>query len=144
MSKTQVSRVHNLVYYGLLVNLLSEVTHPTKELGQQMLSILVGFSNAFLVTTFLYKVKSPQFFLFQSLSPCECPSFAFCWLELIAHPCFLPGILAHVRAWPHFQKLLCRFLRFLYPFHQRVISSPGILAISKGFKKKNIPFCILK
>lgn len=112
---TGVCSVNALAYYRILLSLLWEVSQPSRGLDHHALSCLLCFSNTF-----------------QSLSPCECPQFAFCWLELIANSAFLPAILSHARAWPHFQRLISRLFRFLYPFHQNVHLTPGILALYKG------------
>ena len=88
-------------YHRLLVGLMVEMHAPDTALDASHPQVLSAFAGAFL-----------------ALQPSRVPGFAFAWLELVSHRCFLPRLLAdHDRAgWSLLRRLLVAALTFLEPF----------------------------
>lgn len=88
-------------YYRALAGLMMEMHAPDSALDSSHPQVLAAFASALL-----------------ALQPLRVPGFAFAWLELVSHRCFLPRLLVdHNRqGWPLLQRLLNAMLKFLEPF----------------------------
>ena len=69
-----------------------------------------------------------------ALQPLRVPAFAFSWLELVSHRCFMPKLLLATgqNGWPHFQKLLVALLQFLEPYLRNAELTESIRLMYKG------------
>ena len=69
-----------------------------------------------------------------ALQPSRAPGFAYAWLELISHRCFLPRLLAdRERAgWPTLRRLLVAALTFLEPFLRAAALSETVRLLYRG------------
>merc|ERR1712070_1295772 len=69
-----------------------------------------------------------------ALQPLRIPAFAFSWLELISHRCFMPKLLLATgqNGWPHYQKLLIALLQFLEPYLRNAELNESIRLMYKG------------
>jgi len=69
-----------------------------------------------------------------TLQPLRIPAFAFSWLELISHRCFMPKLLLATgqNGWPHYQKLLIALLQFLEPYLRNAELNESIRLMYKG------------
>jgi len=69
-----------------------------------------------------------------ALQPLRLPAFAFSWLELVSHRCFMPKLLLATgqNGWPHYQKLLIALLQFLEPYLRSADLTDSIRLIYKG------------
>ncbi|KNC49335.1 CCR4-NOT transcription complex subunit 1 [Thecamonas trahens ATCC 50062] len=90
-------------YFRLLTNLLNDLTTKSPLLDMLSFPILSTFSSAFL-----------------QLRPERVPGFAFAWLGLISHRCFMPKLLLakkglQLQGWHVYQHLVVALLRFLNP-----------------------------
>jgi CCR4-NOT transcription complex subunit 1 len=88
-------------YHRILVHWLEELGPSEAAPEGLSLHLLGAFGNALVM-----------------LHPGRVPSFAFAWLELVAHPRFMPKLLCSKgqKGWPLFERLLVDFLGFLAPF----------------------------
>ena len=87
-------------YHRALTGLMMEMHAPDASLDSSHPQVLAAFATALL-----------------ALQPLRIPGFAFSWLELVSHRCFLPRLLVdhNRRGWPLLQKLLTAVLKFLEP-----------------------------
>lgn len=87
-------------YHRALTGLMMEMHAPDASLDSSHPQVLAAFASALL-----------------ALQPIRVPGFAFSWLELTSHRCFLPRLLVdhNRRGWPLLQKLLTAVLKFLEP-----------------------------
>ena len=87
-------------YHRALTGLMMEMHAPDAALDSSHPQVLASFASALL-----------------ALQPLRIPGFAFSWLELVSHRCFLPRLLVdhNRRGWPLLQKLLTAVLKFLEP-----------------------------
>ena len=88
-------------YHRVLTGLMMEMHAPDAALDSSHPQVLAAFASALL-----------------ALQPLRVPGFAFSWLELVSHRCFLPRLLVdhNRRGWPLLQRLLTAVLKFLEPF----------------------------
>ena len=89
-------------YHRLILGLMVEMHAPDVALDASHPQVLASFAGALL-----------------ALQPSRAPGFAYAWLELISHRCFLPRALAdreRRRPWPTLRRLLVAALTFLEPF----------------------------
>ena len=88
-------------YYRALAGLMMEMHAPDSALDSSHPRVLAAFASALL-----------------ALQPLRVPGFAFAWLELVSHRCFLPRLLVdhNRKGWPLLQRLLTAALKFLEPF----------------------------
>jgi CCR4-NOT transcription complex subunit 1 len=88
-------------YHRLVLGLMVEMHAPDTALDASHPQVLASFAGALL-----------------ALQPSRAPGFAYAWLELVSHRCFLPRLLAdRERAgWPLLRRLLVAALAFLEPF----------------------------
>lgn len=69
-----------------------------------------------------------------ALQPSRCPSFVYCWLELIANRAFLPHFMASRghSLWPIYTQLLIALLRFLEPYLRQAKLLDSVRGLYKG------------
>ena len=110
------------VYHRLLATLLAELsgpdsTAPTAQVDSLALPTLAAFGNTLL-----------------ALRPLRVPPFAFAWVELCAHPAFMPRLLLapNRKGWPLFQRLMLELLAFLEPHLSRARLSKPIRQLYDG------------
>jgi CCR4-NOT transcription complex subunit 1 len=106
-------------YFRLISNLLTDLGVPlaTQEPNPSVAALLVPYSNAFV-----------------ALQPSHVPGFAFAWLQLISHRCFMPHILLArgQKGWAHMHRLICHLLLFLQPFLKHSQLPEPIRKLYKG------------
>ena len=73
-------------------------------------------------------------FILLALQPLRVPGFAFAWLELVSHRCFLPRLLTdhNRKGWPLLQKLLTAMLKFLEPFLRQAELTETVRLLYRG------------
>ena len=116
------ARFNPRVYHRLLATLLAELsgpdsTAPTAQVDSLALPTLAAFGNTLL-----------------ALRPLRVPPFAFAWVELCAHPAFMPRLLLapNRKGWPLFQRLMLELLAFLEPHLSRARLSKPIRQLYDG------------
>lgn len=104
-------------YFRALAGLLNEMHAPNDALDSSHPQVLAAFASAFL-----------------ALQPLRVPGFAFAWLELISHRCFMPRLLIdhEQKGWPLLQRLLTAILRFMEPHLRTADLSEPIKLLYKG------------
>jgi len=104
-------------YFRALAGLLNEMHAPDAALDASHPQVLAAFASAFL-----------------ALQPLRVPGFAFAWLELISHRCFMPRLLIdhEQKGWPLLQRLLTAILRFMEPHLRTADLSEPIKLLYKG------------
>ena len=75
--------------------------------------------------------------IYVALQPSKVPGFAFGWLQLISHKCFMPHLLLArgQKGWPHMHRLLLALLHFMQPFLRSVQMNDAIRQLYKGTLK---------
>ena len=106
-------------YYRLLSNLSLDLgtVDPLKDSNPKDLAILSTYSH-----------------VYSLLVPPQVPGFAFAWLQLISHRCFMPHLLLvkGQKGWPHMHRLLISLLLFLKPFLKSAQMNEAIRKLYKG------------
>ena len=104
-------------YHRLILGLMVEMHAPDVALDASHPQVLASFAGALL-----------------ALQPSRAPGFAYAWLELISHRCFLPRLLAdRERAgWPTLRRLLVAALTFLEPFLRAAALSETVRLLYRG------------
>ena len=104
-------------YFRALAGLLNEMHAPDNALDSSHPQVLAAFASAFL-----------------ALQPLRVPGFAFAWLELVSHRCFMPRLLIdhEQKGWPLLQRLLTAILRFMEPHLRTADLSEPIKLLYKG------------
>ena len=104
-------------YFRALAGLLNEMYAPDNSLDSSHPQVLAAFASAFL-----------------ALQPLRVPGFAFAWLELVSHRCFMPRLLIdhEQKGWPLLQRLLTAILRFMEPHLRTADLSEPIKLLYKG------------
>jgi CCR4-NOT transcription complex subunit 1 len=106
-------------YHRLLANLLSDlgVPEPKQEPNPALLPVLSTFAQTL-----------------SALQPSVAPGFAFAWLELVSHRCFMPNVLLMKdgKGWPLMHRLPISLLAFLQPFLKTVQLTDAIRKLFKG------------
>lgn len=128
-------------YYRLFANLMQELgvmdsKQQMQEPNQSMLMLLGAYSQIYL-----------------ALQPSAVPGFAFSWLQLISHRCFMPHLLQGrgpaarsslpsgapppkiTSGWPYMHRLLLVLLQFLQPFLRTAQLIDPIRRLYKGTLK---------
>eukprot|EP00218_Dolichomastix_sp_CCMP3274_P016752 CAMPEP_0170132442 /NCGR_PEP_ID=MMETSP0033_2-20121228/245_1 /TAXON_ID=195969 /ORGANISM="Dolichomastix tenuilepis, Strain CCMP3274" /LENGTH=2427 /DNA_ID=CAMNT_0010367803 /DNA_START=38 /DNA_END=7318 /DNA_ORIENTATION=- len=69
-----------------------------------------------------------------AVQPLRVPGFAFAWLELVAHKCFMPRLLMDhgQKGWPLLQRLLTAVMRFMEPYLRNAELNEPIRLLYKG------------
>ena len=103
--------------FRALAGLLNEMYAPDNSLDSSHPQVLAAFASAFL-----------------ALQPLRVPGFAFAWLELVSHRCFMPRLLIdhEQKGWPLLQRLLTAILRFMEPHLRTADLSEPIKLLYKG------------
>jgi CCR4-NOT transcription complex subunit 1 len=104
-------------YHRALVGLMSEMHAPDTALDASHPQVLSAFAGALL-----------------AMRPNRIPGFAFAWLELVSHRCFLPRLLLdHDRqGWPLLRRLLVAALTFLEPFLRQSALTETVRLLYRG------------
>lgn len=104
-------------YFRALAGLLNEMHPSDTALDSSHPQVLAAFASAFL-----------------ALQPLRVPGFAFAWLELVSHRCFMPRLLIdhEQKGWPLLQRLLTAILRFMEPHLRTADLSEPIKLLYKG------------
>ena len=104
-------------YFRALAGLLNEMHAPNDALDSSHPQVLAAFASAFL-----------------ALQPLRVPGFAFAWLELVSHRCFMPRLLIdhEQKGWPLLQRLLTAILRFMEPHLRTADLTEPIKLLYKG------------
>jgi len=106
-------------YFRLLSNLAQDlgIPDPKQETNPTVLSLLSTYNQVYL-----------------ALQPSFVPGFAFGWLQLVSHRCFMPHLLLakNQKGWPYFHRLLHALLTFLQPFLKNAHLSDSIRKLYKG------------
>jgi len=104
-------------YFRALSGLLNEMRAPDAVLDSSHPQVLAAFASALL-----------------ALQPMRVPGFAFAWLELVSHRCFMPRLLLdHARKGrPLLQRLICAALKFLEPYLRECNLTEPVKLLYKG------------
>jgi len=104
-------------YFRALCGLMMEMHAPDSTLDTGHPQVLAAFASALL-----------------ALQPLRVPGFAFAWLELVSHRCFLPRLLTdhNRKGWPLLQKLLTAMLKFLEPFLRQAELTETVRLLYRG------------
>ena len=105
-------------YLRLLLNLLRDLNSTDPVVEANNLQVLGAFASAF-----------------HALQPANAPAFAFAWLELVSHRCFMPAVLLAKPAqkgWMLMHRLLMALFSFMEPFLRRAALPPAIRTLYKG------------
>jgi len=104
-------------YFRLLSGLLNEMRSPDSVLDSSHPQVLAAFASALL-----------------ALQPNRVPGFAFAWLELVSHRCFMPRLLMdHAqKGRPLLQRLICAALKFLEPYLRECNLTDPVKLLYKG------------
>jgi len=89
-------------YFRLFSNLAGDLGVPDmkQEMNPTIFPLLQAYSQTYHI-----------------LQPSSHPGFAFSWLQLISHKCFMPHLLlSKHKGWPFFNRLLIDLLLFMQPF----------------------------
>jgi CCR4-NOT transcription complex subunit 1 len=72
--------------------------------------------------------------VYLALQPSVVPGFAFAWLQLISHRCFMPQLLLlkGQKGWPYMHRLVIALLLFLQPFLKHAQLNDSIRRLYKG------------
>lgn len=124
MDDHEAKKVANAVfdqrpYFRLLSNLYQDlgVADSKAEPNQVMVPLLATYCQVYFV-----------------LQPSALPGFAFSWLQLISHRCFMPHLLLAKgqKCWPYMHRLLIAVLLFLQPFLKSAQLNESIRRLYKG------------
>jgi CCR4-NOT transcription complex subunit 1 len=104
-------------YFRALSGLLNEMRAPDAVLDSSHPQVLAAFASALL-----------------ALQPMRVPGFAFAWLELVSHRCFMPRLLLdHAqKGRPLLQRLICAALKFLEPYLRECNLTEPVKLLYKG------------
>jgi CCR4-NOT transcription complex subunit 1 len=106
-------------YFRLLSSLAQDLGVPDvqQEPNQAMTPLLGAYSQVYL-----------------ALQPSVVPGFAFAWLQLISHRCFMPQLLLlkGQKGWPYMHRLVIALLLFLQPFLKHAQLNDSIRRLYKG------------
>ena len=72
--------------------------------------------------------------VYLALQPSAVPGFAFAWLQLVSHRCFMPHLLLlkGQKGWPYMHRLLISLLLFLQPFLKHAQLNDSIRRLYRG------------
>ena len=106
-------------YFRLLSSLAQDLGVPDakQEPNPAMTPLLGAYSQVYL-----------------ALQPSAVPGFAFAWLQLISHRCFMPHLLLlkGQKGWPYMHRLITALLLFLQPFLKHAQLNDSIRRLYKG------------
>ena len=119
LKKTNKISFDQRPYFRLISNLAQDlgVPNPKQEPDPSALPLLSTYSQVFL-----------------ALIPSSVPGFAFGWLQLISHRCFMPQLLLvkGQKGWPYMHRLLISLLHFLQPFLKSAQLNDAVRKLYKG------------
>jgi CCR4-NOT transcription complex subunit 1 len=117
--KTSGATFDQRPYFRLLSNLYQDlgVADSKAEPNQVMVPLLATFCQVYFI-----------------LQPSTLPGFAFAWLQLISHRCFMPHLLLAKgqKCWPYMHRLLVAMMLFLQPFLKSAQLNESIRRLYKG------------
>jgi CCR4-NOT transcription complex subunit 1 len=116
--KTQRIQFDQRPYHRLLVDIVIYLTEPTATLDPN--------------DTLQYKVLHSVASVLHTLQPSHVPAFAFAWLEVFSHRCFMPRLLQVRNGWPLMDGLLYDLLLFMEPHIRLNDMAEPVTSLYKG------------
>jgi len=118
--KTQRNQFDQRPYHRLLVDIVVYLTEPTAALDPTH------------GDTLQYKVLHSVASVLHTLQPSHVPAFAFAWLEVFSHRCFMPRLLQVRNGWPLMDGLLYDLLLFMEPHIRLNDMAEPVSSLYKG------------
>lgn len=116
--EARLHEFHQLPYHRLFIMLFLELNVPDPVLEAINFQVLSAYCSVLHI-----------------LRPSKQPSFAYAWLEIVAHRTFIGRMLVitpHQKGWPLYAQLLIDIFKFLAPFLRNVELSKPNLMFYKG------------
>ncbi len=116
--RSQRNQFDQRPYHRLLVDIVVYLTEPTTSLDPN--------------DTLQYKVLHSVASVLHTLQPSHVPAFAFAWLEVFSHRCFMPRLLQVRNGWPLMDGLLYDLLLFMEPHIRLNDMAEPVTSLYKG------------